>query len=52
MKEIIMGKIEVNQPDILLATRTAPNYLSLAYNASVKIDVNVYNNTIRNANNS
>ena len=42
-----MGNREVNYPDIL-PQEQPPTYLSLSCNSRVKVDVNVYNNTIRN----
>ena len=46
-----MGNKEVNYPDIL-PQEQPPKHLSLPCNVHVKIDVNVYNNTTRNDNNS
>ena len=46
-----MGNREANYPDIL-AQEQPPTHLSLSCNSRVKIDVNVYNNTISNDINS
>ena len=46
-----MGNREVNYPDIL-PQEQPPKNLLLSCNSHVKIDVNVYNNTIRNDINS
>ena len=51
MKEIIICNIEINYPDILPQEKQA-KHLSLPCNGRIKIDVNVYNNTIKNDNNS
>ena len=46
-----MGNREVNYPDILPQEQQT-THLSLPCNSRIKIDVNVYNNTIRNDINS
>ena len=46
-----MGNREVNYPNTL-PQEQPPTHLSLSCNSRVKIDVNVYNNTIRNDTNS
>ena len=47
----IHGNKEINYPDIL-PQEQLPKQLSLSCNSRVKIDVNVYNNTTTNGNNS
>ena len=46
-----MGNEEVNYPDILQQEQPT-KHMSLSCNSSVKIDINVYNNTTRNGINS